>query len=439
MRKGLLVALLPILLGSSAMERRTRPSEAPPLLTLEPESPIPPHPPDLSVTREAIVRVDLALARDPHRTVLRLPTFGATSLKLTLQSRKVAPSGNVVWSGRVVGQPASSVVLAVGKAVLIGNIATQVTKAKSASYYEIRYLGEGKQVLRQYDPASLAPEELNPSEPSATQVWPARDDQRDTCTSDPPSPIDALVVYTPRARDAAGGTEAMELSILLYIEQTNKSFANSGVKPRIRLVHTQEVDYDESGSTPENDRDVLQDPAGQLAQVHGIRDVFGADIVGLIVEYTQGQTDQFGCGYAFVMETVLNAFESWAFAAIPRICADRLYSLSHEFGHLMGARHDWYVGKSEEWPMRPFPDSHGYIHLPSPSDPGPAFRTLMSKSNECADQKKTCDRVLYWSNPYTRYPPAGSPMGAIGRWPSYNARTLNKTAPIVANFRCSQP
>src|SRR5207253_8806448 len=60
--------------------------------------------------------------------------------------------------------------------------------------------------------------------------------------------IDLLVVYTPAARIAQGGTAAIEALIDLGVSETNQAYANSGALQRINLVDKREIDYTESGS-----------------------------------------------------------------------------------------------------------------------------------------------------------------------------------------------
>jgi len=470
--KSGLVSLLLLCPGSLEFLEARVPEETP-ILTRPAHSTIPPHAPDSSIIREAPIEVNLDLARNSRITRLPLPVFGGQTLVL-IRDDDMTPSrkGSVIWSGHVDGQPASMATLVVGKEVLIGNVATQPTPEKPAEYYEIRYLGNRLHVLRQIDPTRLPPEsdpmsgrtprvkrdesgsrflsashwiphnrsflQTGNGDPVNTQSrvgialkaafrqGPSSDSPPapPTCTSGTGSTIDVLVVYTSKAAQAANGADAMEEAIDLAIRELNCSYARSDVTQRLQLVGVQQVGkYVETGG-PANDWPILQDPGGALADVHTIRKAVRADIVGLIVEYTEAELSS--CGQAKVMEDVSPAFEQDAFAVVTRRCAGApgKWSLAHEFGHLMGARHQWATDKEE----LPFPFSHGYVQHTSPGHP--AFRTLMSTCN-------SCDRVPYWSNPDIQYP--ASPGDAMGsndvKKPANNAKTLNKTAETVAKFR----
>jgi hypothetical protein len=440
--RGLLVALLPILLASREIADTPPPADNPVLLTLRPDSPIPPHPPDASVIREVIVEVKLDLARDLHITTLRMPVFKGAPLDLSLQNRRVALNGSAVSSGRVVGQPASMVVLVAGRNDLIGNVWTQPTKERSAEYYEIRYLGGGRHILRQYDPSKLPPgAPADPPEDLEARLGPPTlEAPPPTCDTDSGSTIDVLVVYTPAARDsAAKGEKTIEDLITDWVEQANFSYANSQIKQQLRLVGAQEVQYTEAGDT-KFDRNRLKAGTHGLKTARDAREESGADVVALIVEYTPAETEAMNCGIAYQMVTPSNDFEKSAFAAIPRVCADRSAGLAHELGHLMGARHDWTTDKSEtnRSHIQPYPYSHGYAKLPSAK--GPGFRTIMAKDDDCKDQNQACHLVPYWSNPNVVFPATGVPMGVDGdeEPAANNAKTLDATAPFVANFRCAK-
>jgi hypothetical protein len=225
------------------------------------------------------------------------------------------------------------------------------------------------------------------------------------------------VVYTPAARAGAGGTVAMENLIDLGITESNESYAISGIPLAVRLVHTAEIDYVESGSLL-TDRNRLQNPSdGLMDEVHAMRDTWGADVTTLIVEFP-------GCGIAYIMNPVDPAFEAFAFNVTMRSCVSPNYTFEHEIGHLQSARHDWFVDPTDN---APFTFNHGYV------DPLDRWRSIMAYSNDCGG----CTRELFWSNPDRNHPVTGNPTGVPEGEPQAadNRMTLTLTAPTVANFR----
>jgi hypothetical protein len=144
---------------------------------------------------------------------------------------------------------------------------------------------------------------------------------------------------------------------------------------------------------------------GYLEEVHGLRDKYHADVVVLIVD------DASGCGLA----TRVFADASDAFAVVHHECAASSYSLAHEIGHLIGARHDTSIDKN----MTPFAYGHGFVN-------GTKWRDIMSYKASCGG----CPRLPVWSSPTVliKGEPAGTPD-------LDNARVISEQAARVAAFR----
>ena len=142
-----------------------------------------------------------------------------------------------------------------------------------------------------------------------------------------------------------------------------------------------------------------------MEEVHKLRDQKRADIVIFVVDSPTG------CGLA----TRVAAYADEAFAAVHHECATTTFSVAHEIGHLIGARHDRALDKS----TRPFPYGHGYVNAK-------LWRTMMSYKSSCDG----CPRLPVWSNPELKIDgdPAGDPE-------THNARVIAEQAARVARFR----
>jgi hypothetical protein len=426
--------VVPLLVLTFALVAASLFAASPPLIKRSANSQVPPGDPDSSVLREVAIDVNFGVARAPQARRVSFPVFdgSGTTLELVRTRLRETRAQDIVWSGRVRGQPASEVVFTASRDAMAANISTQPMRSKPARHFLIRSLGDGRHVLREIDPSMLAAEQP-PAPPDVEAEHPAA-----TCSTDPANTIDVMVLFTQKARKKANGPDAMRVAIESYVEEANLSYSQSGIGQQLRLVRTEEVEYSESDDL-RSDLTSLKKPGGAMPGVRDLRDAVGADLVALIVEYSKTKTDSIGCGQAFIMEDVGNAFESSAFAVIPRVCADGQMSFTHELGHLMGARHDWDDDGGSASARKPFDFSHGFVHLPHGQDDGPGFRTIMAKDGPCKMAHRKCDRVLFWSNPEMTLEGSGIAMGVDGgNEPSNNVRTLNATASAVANFRCKK-
>ncbi|MDT4897284.1 MAG: hypothetical protein QOH25_2361 [Acidobacteriota bacterium] len=381
---------------------------------------------DPTIIRRQNVVVDLDQLRNGGRQKLVLPLFDGDSLNLIRTRQEQVRRNGSIWYGKVENEPASSVIFSVVGEVVVGEIMRM--KGKS---YQIRYIGDGVHSLREID-RSKFPDEEEPLKPKLSPTGQGED----VCSTDPPTEIDVMVVYTPDARAAsgsgptAGSTEAMEAEIYLAVAQANEVYLNSNITQRLRLVHTEEVAYTETGSTITDLNAVTNGSDGIIDNVQTLRNTFAADVVVLIVK----RNDNGKCGRAWNMETVSHAFESSAYAVVKQSCASGQFSFVHEVGHVMGALHDWANDSTDN---RPYHYNHGY-GVTSPSTPGvAAFRTVMAYSGSCGG----CLRIPFFSNPNVNVP------GTTTEWvgtsaepqPTDNHQVLNNTAATVANFRCSSP
>lgn len=248
--------------------------------------------------------------------------------------------------------------------------------------------------------------------PACGGTLPAREGDRDGDSPmlDDGSRIDVLVVYTPQARAAAGGTAAVEVIIQNAVDATNEAYANSQILPRLHLVHAAEVAHGDAGNLSADLSWVASD-----AGVASLRDLYRADMVSLLVEDGAGY-----CGMGYVQRNPGPGFANSAFQVTARGCAVGNLSFAHEFGHNQGCEHN--PENTSAWPSgASYPWSFGHYHNGS-------YRTVMSYSAPCTSG---CPRHPYFSNAGVLH--WGLPTGVADQRENY--RTINETAIYVANFR----
>jgi peptidyl-Asp metalloendopeptidase len=216
--------------------------------------------------------------------------------------------------------------------------------------------------------------------------------------------IDVMILYT---KNAAKHYIRDPADILFHaIEDANKSFRDSGLgNITLRLVHSQLIDYDGRSDDHFNHLYRMVDGIGPFKDVKRLRDEKRADIVGLIIDNPNG------CG----LSTRVGPDSEEAFFVVHHSCALINYSIAHEIGHILGARHDRRVDPT----ITPYPYAHGYVN-------GATWRSLMSYNDGCGG----CPRIPYWSNPRVTY--KGQPTGT----PSNDAaRVILQEAERVSKFR----
>lgn len=278
--------------------------------------------------------------------------------------------------------------------------------------YRVHPLGGGLTAVYRYDSSQLqegseggikamemqdrdfaSPEELNPP-PS-----------RPTASEDTMPVIDVLVAYTRRARAEAGNIDAL---IRHAFDQTNRIYANSRIRARVRLAYSYQTEYVE---VDDHDIDVdwyrlRSTDDHYMEEVHAVREQQGADLVMLL----RGRDRNSWCQYAHYFYD-----DSTVFSVVSQNCIGN-YSFTQAIGLNQGVSRDLQFREN-----RRFSYGHAFCN-----DLG-NWRTLMSWN-----PNGSCPvRQPYFSNPDVSF--MGSPTGDAHT--RNNARVINETAPLIASYR----
>ena len=384
--------------------------------------------------RRRIARIDLAQLDEARGAVqaergarLDLNLFG-DSVFTAVDLRVAATITGYSISGRLEGVRFGTATLVANGDVVAGSVRTPETT------FSIRSVGGGRVEIREVDPSKLPPggEPLVPP-PSALRSEPATEA---AANGQDEKVIDVLVVYTPAAREEAGGRPEIETIIDLWVVETNQAYVDSGVDQAIHLVHAEEVDYTERGSLFE-DLGALGDQDGAMDNVFEMRDRFGADLVSLVTEPGQDL-----CGIAYLLTG--NSSPAGHHLSAVRLWCGGGRTFAHELGHNMGIRHDRFVDANK---AKIYPYAHGYVNQEA-FKPGATAKerwlTIMAYPDQCGQLFKPCARLMRFSNPDQTH--LGDAMGVPGdteTWaldgPADARRTLNSTRMSVAAYRPSVP
>jgi hypothetical protein len=367
--------------------------------------------------RQAGVRLDLIAA---DRVTLNL--FDYTTLVAVRERIADQGQGSRVWIGHIEGAEDSEVILAVRGKALSGTV------RHDGRVFEVQYAGDQSHRIQETDPARtlegcphLEPDEAifgAPEDTSASAaVESASDIAAPTVDADATTIIDLMVVYTPKARANAGGTDGIEAKIANAIAAANLAYSRSGVDMQLNPVHVAEVSYTESGDMFTTLADLRGAYDGKMDFVHDWRDTYGADQVAMI----SADSNYCGLGYTMTSSFVNSFFSSYAFAVVhddSRYACLSNHSFAHELGHNQGSQHNIEDGSSGG------AYAYSYGHRICASS---GFRTVMSYACSGAG------RIGHFSNPSVYY--NGDPTGVDGA--ADNARSLNNTRNVVAAFRAN--
>ena len=383
--------------------------------------------PDREVVRSRFVRVNLdRLAEIESIDLNFFDDVTITAIREKVEKRSV---NRYTWFGEVLGKEFSDVILTIENGILVGGVRID------GKLYRVEPLEDGLHIVRQLDPSAFPRPRDNSSDVRVPDrdfgTTPLRDLQESAFHPDDPSTIDIMVVYTDDAASSSIGAQ-----IQYAIDVTNATYEKSFIAQRLRLVHTAQVNYAETGNADAT----LLDFTLNMPEVQAWRDKYRADIVSLWVEGTMDCRD-----WDLLCLFGGTAGIGWLWGAhnvVMRNYASDDFVLAHESGHNMGAGHDIHTPEHAGH----FPYSHGYVWTGWTGFLWYCRPTVMAYSDYCYNNGYwlTTERIGRWSNPDIDWRVCEAAGWPCTNWTRIgdpdvadNARTLNETAYEVANFRRS--
>lgn len=344
---------------------------------------------------------------------MALRLFDGKPYALRLSSHAEVENGGV-YQGTVADVEGSSVVLAHVDDAVAGTVFIP-----GKGMFRVRTRPGGELHVTEIDSTAI-PDEIEPIVPPPSAPTAADDDEPPTANDaaggasggtsapiayDANTVIDLMVAYTPLARQANGGTAGINALIQSSVATTNTAYQNSQVQQTLRLVHTTETYYSESGTLGTDLGRLANKTEGFMDELHATRNAVKADLVSLIVT---GSADAAGVAYLWTPNN--SSFVNQSFSVVLDSYADANLTLAHELGHNMGCNH----GNGDG--VGAYAYSQGYRFTAG----GSTYRTVMAYAPG--------QRIPYFSNPSVNY--LGTATGVTNS--ADNALTLNTSRTTIA-------
>ena len=396
------------------------------LLRADAEPPARPYPERPWFTRFRGVRVEpAAVQRLGSGLDVDLELFDGRRVRLAPGTvRPTGPAG-FVTSGGLDGDPLGSFTLAKERGVVVAHVRTG-----DGGLFAVRQLTGSQHYLVEVDAArqprcGLDQGPAAPALPLPPPIAGGTGDEPMLPESGGAFPFDVLVVYTTLAAEFHGSHLGLKAAVEVAIQEGNDAFANSAVDASLCLVGVMHVDYDETNDELIDGLGKLgNDSDGVMDEVHGWRDVCGADFYALIAEPPD---EEEACGWAPVLPqpTPSNA-DVFAYSATAASCLDN-FTFIHELGHNFGCHHDL---DNSPGPPLSYGDAYGHRFT---GDSGTEWRTIMAYAPGT--------RILNYSNPGVFHD--GEATGKI--WipgqstGAFNAAAITNNKVGMTHYRATEP
>lgn len=233
--------------------------------------------------------------------------------------------------------------------------------------------------------------------------------------------VEVMIVYTSAASNWSSNNDGgIENTIGEAMDNINTAMENSEIDLDINLVHSDEVNYTETGDDLEKDiRRLADSNDGYMEEVHDWRDYYGADLVSLFVKREEDSPER-GVATAPHEERHLHPRYGFSVVSVQSFQDPSVYVFTHEIGHNFGAGH------AKDQIMAPGPQLYDY----SAGWSWNGYQSVMTYK-----MVGDYESVLHFSNPdvYHEGDPTGCPEDGD------NARTIRETKGMISDYQEPTP
>jgi peptidyl-Asp metalloendopeptidase len=383
---------------------------------------------------------------------VEIQTPSGKTMSFTYDRHVDQGDGNWTWVGRTAD--GLDAVITFGAEAVVGRISQANTESLQLTY------SNGRSWLVEADPRKLRHPGSGRSPDHDVAIVPkaaleairAKENAKGAITANnvvsaatgPSNTVDVVLGYTPGFVAQNGNSTSAAVTVLTNrIELANQAFASSLVTPRVRLVHTLQVNYTDttnnslaldqlSGQTCTDTACTSVPVPVELQPLRDAREQFGGDLVSLVRPLKEPEHGS--CGVAWLIgpnsSTIDNNDAPFGYSVIGsgsdiRESDGFTYScpnetLAHEMAHNMGQQHNV---EDSDGDAGAHPYSYGYREARTDG-----FYTIMAYPVANSSQFL----APYFANPNVNHPGTGRPTGNAN---ADNARSLNQTMLLVAQFR----
>lgn len=302
-------------------------------------------------SRSRVVTIDpTALPGDAGGTV-KITLFNGVSVTVEFGASQTM-AGAKVWTGHVVGEPTSSIVLVQNEGIITATVSC------SLGTFDLKWLGNNRVEVGQKD-SRTAPRcsHERPRNPRGSAPPPVRGKGDAEAQA---SSIDVYVVYNAGAKANLGGTAAgVNAKAVSLVAAANSAMSNSQAgEITLNFIGSEEVNYTQASNTSVQNADLDALATGAaFASVRAKRNTLGADLICLLLDLQPVAGQGFTAGIAFTPDKSTGLIPEAGYSVVA-LDGDNL-TFAHEIGHNFGCQHD--VGQNPIPPAEAlYPFAYGF-------------------------------------------------------------------------------